>query len=345
MKVTRWGAVLCAAVLFSGVFASSTKAADKFRLWLQPDPAEFKFVGDAGVTFFGEDKINNEDEAVSRGDDWEWQQQQADVDAIIPLWKNGSNELFVEMDFTGMHIDTDARLPRWDNDPFPSQLIDTGLGLTLKHYCENGWMVGGNIRLGSASDKPFHSEDELTASFTGWLRIPHKEHNAWMFFLDVRNNHANGSLNYLPKPGVGYQFAWSKTDWAVIGAPVMAVHWEPMPERLKLDAMYMIPRTAHAKLTYVPSVPSFEFYGAFDMDSQVFWRHDREDKEDGLVLMDKRASAGLVFKPTENITLDGSLGYAWDRRVYEAEKYDQRDKNRLDIDDGLFGMLKIEVTF
>lgn len=335
---------LCAALFAVSSLCATAQATDKFSLWLSPEPNDFTFRGDFGVTVFDEQDVENED-PIAGTEEWEYQATEYEAQAIIPLWSNGKTELLGEFDFTGIDVDTDVRLPRWDNDPFPDQLIDVGLGLTLRHFCENGWMVGANIRLGSASDKPFESDDEFTGSLTAFLRIPSGEHNAWMFYVDVRNSHANGGFNYIPKPGIGYQFALSNSNWAVVGMPISAVHWEPFDGMFKFDAMYMVPRTVNAKLAYVTPIDGLDLYTSFKTDSKVFWRHDRKDSEDALVMKDNRAALGINWAITENISLDASGGYAWNRRIYEAEKYSQRDKNRVDIDDGAFGALSLELAF
>ena len=39
---------------------------------------------------------------------------------------------------------------------------------------------------------------------------------------------------------------------------------------------------------------------------------------------------------TEDLTLDLSAGWAFDRMWFEGEDFDERGQNRLDLDDGLY---------
>lgn len=318
------------------VLGTTTAFAADFQLWMEPKPTDLRITVDGGMRYYT-------DQAVE-GEDKEYQQTQYDLESTFCLYRNETHEVFGEIDFTGLDIDTDVRLPRNRNDPFPDQLVSLTAGLTYRRFLCNGWLAGFNITYGSASDKLFNSNDESIYNATAFLRIPHKQHNAWMFYLNFANNRSNASMNNVPVPGFGYLLPISEVSWFVLGVPFLKAHYQPT-ERLTVDVDYMIFRTVHAKVNWASPIENLSIYGAFDMDSQVYYRAERKDEEDGLFMFEKRASAGLKYQVNKHINIDFSGGYAFGRFLFEGEKYSQRDQNRIDIDNGAFCAAQIEIDF
>ena len=79
--------------------------------------------------------------------------------------------------------------PRHPRDPpdtgerFPGELWDVRVGASYRHKFENDWIGAANLTIGSLSDKPFASEDEMILRAIGFLRVPHRDRNAWLFSL------------------------------------------------------------------------------------------------------------------------------------------------------------------
>ena len=111
-----------------------------------------------------------------------------------------------------------------------------------------------------------------------------------------------------------------------------------------LSAVYHFPRTVRAKVGYRP-VESVELSAGFEWDNQRFFRRDRRNAKDRLWYVEKRLSAGARWEITEDIYLDISGGYAFDRFFFEGETYEDRGFNRLDIADGPFIGVQFGIRF
>ena len=75
--------------------------------------------------------------------------------------------------------------PARARQPLPSELWGVNLGLRYNRQLDDGWITGGGVSIGSASDHPFAGIHEMNVGMNAMLRIPQGEHNAWLFTLVV----------------------------------------------------------------------------------------------------------------------------------------------------------------
>lgn len=260
-----------------------------------------------------------------------------------PLLETEDRRWTMGLDFKMLDLDTDARLPRSPTDAFPRELYDVGATLSFRRQLENGWLMGVTGRLGSASDKPFNSGDEVDVNITGFWRIPHRRKNAWLLFLNYANHRAGSSLEHVPLPGVAYQFSFRERDWAMVGLPVSALHMQLL-ERLELDLSYAMIRNARAKLTW-KALDELDVYGQFVWGSQGFWRAARPDEDDALLFYEKKLSLGTDWSPWENLKVGLEAGLAFDRFIFEGNDYNDNDDNRIGLTKSLFGGVSVRLAF
>ncbi len=261
-----------------------------------------------------------------------------DLDLAIPVHQGERDEWIVAGQVTAFDLHTDAWIPR-TRDRLPNTLWDVRLGAGYRYKFDNDWIAGGQIMFGSASDRPFASGDEMLLDATGFLRIPHLEHNAFLFFLNYSNNRE--FWRHIPLPGFAYQFALGETSYAVAGLPFSVVSWEPV-DRLRLEASYFVPRTVHAEIGYRILEP-LKLYAGFDWTNDRFFRAHRDDDDDRLFYYEKRVVGGVRWDINDNVWLDVAGGFAFDRFFFEGEDFGDRHDTRLEIDDG--PMLKLELGF
>ena len=252
-----------------------------------------------------------------------------DVQFSFPIHQTASDEWTFSARFKLIDTDTLARLPD-TRDRFPAQLYDIRLSPAYRHKFDNDWTTGGNITIGSPSDKPFASGDEIVVSANAFLQIPHAETNAWLFYLDYSNN--RDFLQHVPLPGFGYQFAPNEQLHALLGVPFANISWKPL-DKLTLSASYRIPREVHAKIAYQLLEP-LRLYAGFDWHSERYLRHDRRDNHDRLTSYEKRVMLGMRWDMCEHAWLDLAGGWTFDRFWYEGEDYGDRSHNRLNLSDG-----------
>jgi hypothetical protein len=297
------------------------RAQDQARQWFSPRLGEATLRADYGFT-------TSFNEPVARQGS-KMHMSRHDFRLSFPLRQSERHEWTLQTSSAALDIDSGARLPD-TLERFPGELWDVRVGTTYRHLFDNDWLGGGNLTIGSPSDRPFASGDEMRVAATGFLRVPHGERNAWLFLLNYAND--RDFLPNVPIPGFAYQYEPSDRLSALVGIPMTVARWEPI-ERLTLEASYFMPRTVHAQVGYRLLQP-LQLYAGFDWTNQRFFRHDRWDDDDRLFYFEKRVALGARWNIRENIWLDLAGGWAFDRFWFEGEDYGDRGDNRLDLSDG-----------
>ena len=237
-------------------------------------------------------------------------QQAASV--AFPIWQDGAvDEWSASVSTRGDIIQTHAILPD-TRQPFPDELWDVRLGTTYRHLFSNGWIAGGTVSVGSASDRPFHSIDEMTAGVNAFLRVPQGEHNAWLFTLSYS---ATGELP-IPIPGVAFVWQPSPDFRANLGLPFQ-VMWRPV-EDLTLDFSYMLLTTVHARASY-RVCRLVCVYAAYASENESYFLVDRPDSNDRFFHVDQRAASGVLLRFCPQASLDLSGGYVFDNHFFQGK--------------------------
>ncbi len=264
---------------------------------------------------------------------------QQDFMLAFPVWQNGStDEWSVSANLRNETFHTHALLPD-TRQPFPEDLWNIRFGTTYRHLFDNGWIAGGTVSFGSASDKPFHSIDELTAGINAFLRIPQGEHNAWLLSLSYS---PVSELPY-PIPGVAYLWQPSENFRANIGLPFQ-VMWRPI-EDLTLDVSYMLLTTFHARATYRLCHP-IRIYVAYATENEAYLLADRISSNDRFFNVDQRVTAGIQYVIGPKASIDLASGYIFDHHFFEGKNITSGTNfNRLDVGDEPYVSLQFRVRW
>jgi len=99
-------------------------------------------------------------EADVKGQDTDFTMHQQSAGCLVPFNIDQDSELFFYAKFDQIKWDTDAMFTG-TNVSLPNDVYDLNLFTGYKQVLDNGWLVGGVAQFGSASDKLFHSADEL----------------------------------------------------------------------------------------------------------------------------------------------------------------------------------------
>lgn len=291
--------------------------------WLSGDLGRMKPSVSYGNEFHPSEKV------VGQGSEVGYTQYE--VRAATPLWQSSSQELALMGNMRYEDMDTNAKLP--SGKSLPAELWDMGVSMSYRRALDNGYMLGGSLRLGSASDKPFHSDSENTYGGTAFVRMPSGQHDAWIFLanFDLHRELLPG----LPViPGVGYLYSPSNQFRLLLGAPFSSLSLRPTSD-LDFSVSYAMIRTLRARLTYRLAEP-LKVYTGFEMFHQGYYLADRDHTENQLFLYQKRALAGVTYALGHGLVLDVSGGWSFDRFFFQGENYGDRDKDRIDLDDGAY---------
>jgi hypothetical protein len=255
----------------------------------------------------------------------------------FPVWQNASDEWSAAIHVRDELFSTHAILPD-TMQPFPDELWNIRLSTTVRHLFENGWIGGGTVSVGSASDRPFAGISEMTAGLNAFLRVPQGEHNAWLFSLAYSSN------SQLPFPIPGVAYVWQPNDHfhANIGLPFLLMYrpWDD----LTLDFSYMLLTNVHARATYRICAP-LRIYAGYDWQNESYLLVDRPSENDQFFYYDQRLTGGIQYFLGSHALLDLSGGYVFDRFYFEGRSLSDSHHNRIDVGNGPFLALQAQIRW
>jgi len=251
---------------------------------------------------------------------------QQEFSVAFPLWQDRTHEWSAFATVRSAFFHTQAVLPD-TRQTFPEALWQLRFGTVYRHQFANGWIGGGTLSVGSASDRPFASSRELLAGGSAFLRVPQGQRNAWLFSLAYSPTSELG----IPLPGVAYVAQPSERLLAVIGLP-LALRYRPWAT-LSLEASYIPLRTVHARAISRLVAP-LRLFASFDWRDESYFLADRLHTKDRFFSYDKRATAGMQLPLGRHGALELAGGYVFDRFYFEGQGYSDRDHNRIDVGAG-----------
>jgi hypothetical protein len=255
-----------------------------------------------------------------------------DLTLSAPIWQCATDEFTLHTHIHSELIDTGAVLPG-TGQAFPSALWDVRMGLSYRHEFDNGWIAGTTVSVGSASDKPFHSINEMTEGISAFLRIPQGERNAWLLSLSYS---PTAQLNF-PIPMAA--FIWWPSDYfrAQIGLPFQ-VMYRPT-EDITLDMSYMLLTSVRGQVVY-RIAPQVRLHAGYDFSNEGFFLADRVDEQARFFSYEQRVSTGVQYTFSRNASLDLTGGYVFGRYYFEGRRLADSSANRVDVGNGLFIALR-----
>jgi hypothetical protein len=234
-------------------------------------------------------------------------------------------------------IATEAVLPDTGRE-YPGELWNITTGLMYFRKLDNDWSLGGGVNLGSASDRPFASIDEMFVSTMAFLRIPSGEHNAWMLGLIYA---PMGELRF-PIPILAYNYAPSESFQMNLGLP-LSITYRPIG-RLTLEASYMPIHTIHAKAKY-ELAEGLNAFVAYDWSNESYSLADRVEFNQRFYMYDQRLAAGLEATFGKHYFAELSAGLIFDRYSFEGRQWDTTQFNRVTFGNGPFAALQGGMKF
>jgi hypothetical protein len=315
-----------------GLVALPAHAQEELTNLFAPELGELPIRSEYRVTYFPDQPVEGQNAELGL--------VQQDFTLSVPLLQSVTDEWAASARLRNQEFATGAVLPD-TGEPFPDELWNVRFGTSYRHRFNSGWIGALNVNVGSPSDKPFASGDELDVSATAVLRIPVRERDAWIFFLNYGSNRE--FLPHVPIPGLGYSYNPSDQLTAVITTGILSLEYRPL-EKLTLTALYVAVRTVDVRLTYQVFRPVRLWVG-FDWTNERYLLADRADADDRLFYYEKRVRAGAIIGLARQLFVDIAVGYSFDRFYFEGEDFDERDRNRIDVEDGPFGAVRLGLRF
>ncbi|RJX29779.1 MAG: hypothetical protein C4525_13890 [Desulfarculus sp.] len=259
---------------------------------------------------------------------------------LAPVWQNPRQEMFLHGRVNYLRVDTEAVLPN-SGRAFPKELWDLRLGGTYRRRTAGGWVLGGDFTVGSPSDRPFNSYDDTSINATVTLMTVQQKKHYWLFFVNYSNT--RDFLADVPLPGAAYAYRPGPELQLLLGLPLASVRWRPAP-RVNLRGLYVFPRTIITLAGY-RLTSWLEAYTGFDWTYQRYFLHDRTDTKDRFFYYQKQIKLGLDFRLSKGLRLDLSGGYVFDRMWFEGNDWDDRDQDRINLENGFLWRLGLSWRF
>jgi hypothetical protein len=330
MRSSRLGLVLGAAWLLGLV--TPAHGQEELLDLLGPQLGKLPIRSDYRITYFLDQPVANQPTELGL--------VQHDGTLSGPLWQSADDEWSASLRVRAQEFETRAVLPD-TREPFPDELWNIRFGLSYRHRLESGWIGGGHVTVGSPSDQPFASADELDVNATAFLRVPRRERDAWLFFVNYSNT--RDFLANFPVPGLGYLYRPSEEFSALIATGFASVQYRPM-EKLTMTATYTLIRTVDVRVTYQITRP-VRLWAGFDWTNERYLRADRQDADDRLFYYEKRVRVGATIGLAREFFTDVAVGYSFDRFYFEGEDYSDRHDNRVDVGSGPFAAVRVGARF
>lgn len=258
--------------------------------------------------------------------------------AGVPIYRGDYGTAVLTTSVENTHFLTDAILPDTGR-AFPDDLWDVKFGLTYIKPFDSGSTLGIISSIGSASDQPFQSGDEINLNLISFWRKPARnERDAWM--LGVMYS-PTGSLNF-PVPILAYEWNRSESFQMNIGIP-FSIRWQPR-EDWTLNVAYVPLTNGSVMLTHDLS-ERWHLYGGYRSIAQSYFLSDRVNKDDRFFALQQRLVTGIRWDVGKFGVLDLSTGYAFDRRYGEGENQGSTLHDEVKVEPGAFLGLDFRLVF
>jgi len=299
------------------------------RFAFNPDDSKIRHAFRYGLNAF--EKVDGKDGA----DDFGLLENEAAL-RVSPLL-NDDHELFLTLDFYWLDIDNDDTFPA-DNAKTPTDLYDLGFGGTYRWRGGTDWDFVLPLTYGSAtpSGDLFNSVDEMYVSGVPFVRFRGNENLNWILLVDFDTKRDHPIL-----PGAGIQVPFGDNGWAAFGFPFAQVQGT-IGEAVEVKASYRAERNVDAEVAVPVSDHVAPFVG-FSWIERYFMRPEREDNDDRTVYEDKRVFGGLRVSTSEHVSFRLKGGWVFGREFGEGDDRDERNDNEIEVDDGWFGGVELEV--
>ncbi len=215
---------------------------------------------------------------------------------------------------------------------------NVNLGLHYSQSLGEGWKATTGVSIDSASDRPTARLREMNVGLNATLRMPQNEHNAWIVTL----NYSPVNETSIPMPGVAFSYDPTPRFHANIGLPFQCIYrpsdvWE-------FQASYMLVHTIHAKAIYKVTDRS-SLFAAYDWASEMIVLLDLPEPNSHFFINDPRVSTGVRTSLPWHWTALTSVGYVFDRYLFDGTSLSRSSVPTSDLGNGAFASINVDLRY
>lgn len=240
------------------------------------------------------------------------------VNAATPLWAWDDHSTAVTLNAQRIELGENKTISDGP-EKTPRRLDRVELSGVYSRKLSDKKFVGGRLQVGSASDRPFHSNREMSYTAMGFYGKPAEDGNFWLYSVFISNN--NPIANFLPIPGVTYVYRNDKFT-GLFGLPFNSIQWTPVPT-WSFSLSFLITNMT-AEVTYGLK-ENIQWSAGYSRSQQTFLRHEREKLRDRLFFTENRLYVGMKTPADKSLSWELQSGLAFDRQLREGTGFSNTD--------------------
>lgn len=260
---------------------------------------------------------------------------EGNLNLSIPVYKRGLNTLALTMKGGTLNLGEKVRLDSGDFVDTTFYRSETGIQYSRK--LENRRMFGLRGSVGYTGDK-LNSETQsfnISANYS----YPGSDNNQWVLMLMMSNNSPLGA--FVPIPGFFY-ITRTDTFTGIFGFPILSMQWTPVnPWAFSLSFFGPMIRSEVA----YGAIDEVQFFTALGWKQQRYIVSERKEEDDRLTFEEKYSEVGIRKPIYKRASVEGQIGYSYDRSVYVGEGLFNKDRGEADIDSNWYAKWTIKMAF
>lgn len=239
--------------------------------------------------------------------------EQGKVNVSTPLWSKAGRSFSLSAGAGSVVFNEPQFFD--DGSSTPRELHRVEIGGQYTRTTQAGKLYGGRLSVGSASDRPFYSKDEMAYNLNGFYTANTNGDNHWIWTVFLSNN--NPVANFIPIPGFIYLY---KKDGFIgmFGLPFFNMQWTPKEPWVLSISSFLTNLNAEVAYGFRDRVQAF---AGFAISQQSFLREGREENTDRLFFNEKKIFTGVKSPYTKEVSLEFQTGLSFDRSLKEGKRF------------------------
>ncbi|MCC9605810.1 DUF6268 family outer membrane beta-barrel protein [Blastopirellula sp. JC732] len=271
-----------------------------------------------------------------RGQNGDFAMSGFNIALTLPISMEEGRIWAANISYDQLDIVSDAFLPDTGIE-IPDHFYQVNFGVTHMRLLANGWQAGGNLTVGTATNKPFDAIDDMTLSALAFVNVPVGDgRDSWNFSLFYS---PTSQLPY-PLPGIAYLWRPSEQFEMNIGLP-FALKYRPTEQRT--FSLTYTPLTNINILLEQELGAKVVVYGGYSVNNKIYLLSERLDNNDRFYFFDQRLTIGLKRDLFWGFSADLSAAYLFDRKVFQAQGFSSDRIDQFGIDPG--GLISLSVSW
>ncbi len=232
----------------------------------------------------------------------------------VPVYRGDRDSVSISAGGSSLHFGEQQSLDT-TGILVPQNFWRAEVGGMYSHRIENDKLIGGRLSIGSASDRPFANLDVTIIGASMFYSWASSLQSRWILALFYSNN--NPIINYAPIPGFIY-FYQTPTLIGLFGFPFSSVIWRPID--LWMFTLSVFGPTVNTEIAY-GNPNKIQIFTGYSFLQQLYMRFDRPNSKDRLYYAEMHIPVGVRFPLVEGIKSEFSIGYSFNRSVYEGTSF------------------------